>query len=321
MTRHLMAEQALRRYDDVRDLLARPSDPTPMVRLRRLAPEGRDLYVKLEWMSPFGSIKDRTARYLVEGLRERGQLDGNELVEPTSGNTGIALAALASLAGTRLIATVPSGVPDEKKILMRMLGAEVWETPDDLCPVDNPKDGAIALARAIAASQPNYVMPDQYSNPDNVRAHYETTGPEIWEQTEGEVRTFVAGLGTGGTVSGVGRFLKERDPSIRIVAVEPQPGHRIPGLKSLAEAKTPEIVDWSVIDDVVRVDDAPAYGTTKEIYRREALMVGPSTGAAVRAALDLGDDAGFTVVVSPDSGFKYTSYFAEILGDEGLPTI
>jgi cysteine synthase len=204
---------------------------------------------------------------------------------------------------------------------MRMLGAEVWETPDDLCPVDNPKDGAIALARAIAASEDRYVMPDQYSNPDNVRAHYETTGPEIWRQTEGEVRTFVAGLGTGGTISGVGRFLKERDPSVRIVAVEPQPGHRLPGLKSLAEAKTPEIVDWSVIDEVIRVDDAPAYATTKELYRTEALMVGPSTGAAVRAALDLGDERGLTVVVSPDSGFKYTSYFAEILGDEGLPTV
>jgi cysteine synthase B len=309
----------LRRYEDLRDLLPRPEDPTPLVRLRRLPPADTRLYLKLEWLSPFGSIKDRTARYLVDGLEARGMLEGKELVEPTSGNTGIALAALAVLAGTRLIATVPAGVPDEKKVLMRMLGAEVWETPDDLCPVDNPKDGAIALARAIAASSDRYVMPDQYANPDNVRAHYETTGPEIWAQTEGEVTTFVAGLGTGGTLSGVGRYLKERNPAVHVVAVEPQPGHRIPGLKSLAEAKTPENVDWSVIDEVIRVDDEPAYAATKDLYRMEALMVGPSTGAVVRAALDLDDAGGLIVGISPDSGFKYTSYFAEILGDEGLP--
>jgi len=216
---------------------------------------------------------------------------------------------------------VPSGVPDAKKVLMRMLGAEVWETPDELCPVDNPKDGAIALARALAASSDDYVMPNQYANPDNVRAHYETTGPEIWAQTEGEVEVFVAGLGTAGTLTGVGRYLKERNPAVRVVAVEPQPGHRLPGLKSLQESKQPEILDWSVIDDVVRVDDEPAYATTKALYRTEALMVGPSTGAVVRAALDLEGVTGLIVGISPDSGFKYTSYFAEILGDEGLPTV
>ena len=310
----------LRRYEDIRDLMAGPAEPTPLVRLRHLPDPDASLYLKLEWMSPFGSIKDRTARYLLDGLEAAGLLDGKDIVEPTSGNTGIALAALAALRGIRLIATVPSGVPDEKKVLMRMLGAEVWETPDDLCPVDSPKDGAIALARAIAASDPRFVMPNQYANGDNVRAHYETTGPEIWTQTDGEVAVFVAGLGTGGTLTGVGRYLKERNPEVRIVAVEPQPGHRLPGLKSLREAKTPEILDWSVIDDVVEVGDDDAYARTKELYRREALMVGPSTGAIVHAALQLDPAAGLVVGVSPDSGFKYTSYFADILGDEGLPT-
>jgi cysteine synthase len=321
MTIDQTTDTRLRRYEDLHDLLPGPADPTPLVRLRRLPPPGTNLYLKLEWMSPFGSIKDRTARYLLDGLEARGLLAGKTLVEPTSGNTGIALAALAVLAGTRLIATVPAGVPEEKKVLMRMLGAEVWETPDDLCPVDSPKDGAIALARAIAASSDGYVMPNQYANPDNVRAHYETTGPEIWAQTEGEVEVFVAGLGTAGTLTGVGRYLKERNPRVRVVAVEPQPGHRLPGLKSLQEAKEPEILDWSVIDDVIRVDDEPAYATTKALYRTEALMVGPSTGAVVRAALDLEGVTGLIVGISPDSGFKYTSYFAEILGDEGLPTV
>ena len=314
------SDTRLRRYEDIRDLLPGPDDPTPLVRLRALPAAGAAVYLKLEWLSPFGSIKDRTARYLLDGLDAAGLLEGKDVVEPTSGNTGIALAALMALRGSRLIATVPSGVPDEKKVLMRMLGAEVWETPDDLCPVDNPKDGAIALARAIAASDERYVMPNQYSNEDNVRAHYETTGPEIWRQTDGEVAVFVAGLGTGGTLTGVGRFLKERNPKVRIVAVEPYPGHRLPGLKSLQEAKTPEIIDWKVIDEVVKVSDDDAYDRTKQLYRQEALMVGPSTGAIVHAALAVGESAGMVVGISPDSGLKYTSYFAEILGDEGLPT-
>jgi cysteine synthase len=314
-------DPGLRRYADVRHLLPGPDNPTPLVRLNRVPPSRMSLYLKLEWLNPFGSIKDRAAAHLIAGLAERGELDGREIVEASSGNTGIALAALAALAGTRLVVTIPDGVPEEKKVLLRMLGAEVWETPDDLCPVDHPKDGAIALARSIAASSDHYVMTDQYGNPDNVAAHYETTGPEIWAQTEGSVRVFVAGLGTGGTLSGVGRFLKEQDPTIRVIGVEPQPGHRLPGLKSLAESQEPAIFDRSVVDDMVRVDDAPAYEVTRRIYREEALTVGPSTGAIVHAAItEAADTDGIVVAVSPDSGLKYASYFADILGDEGLPT-
>lgn len=321
MTTHTTStDRSLRRYDDIRDLLPGPDNPTPLVRLGRMAPPGTDLYLKLEWLNPFGSIKDRAAAHLVAGLAARGELEGRELVEASSGNTGIALAALAALAGTRLTVTIPDGVPEEKKVLLRMLGAEVWETPDDLCPVDHPKDGAIALARSIVASDPRFVHTDQYSNPDNVAAHYETTGPEIWAQTEGRVRVFVAGLGTGGTLTGVGRFLKEQDPTIRVIGVEPQPGHRLPGLKSLAESQEPAIFDRDVVDDMVRVDDEPAYQATLRIYREEALTVGPSTGAIVHAALRHAPHDGLIVGVSPDSGLKYTSYFADILGDEGLPT-
>lgn len=317
----LGSSPARRRYGDVRELIGSARSPTPLVRLNRVVASEAEAYLKLEWMNPFGSIKDRTARYLLEGMRARGELDGRELVEPTSGNTGIALAALAALEGIPLTVTIPSGVPQEKLVLLRMLGATVMPTPDELCPVDHPRDGAIALAHAVAESPAHrgrYAMPNQYANPDNVRAHYETTGPEIWEQTEGRVRAFVAGYGTCGTLTGVGRFLKERDPSIRIVAVEPQQGHRLPGLKNFEEAKTPAILDPSAIDDVVRVDDEPAYAMTRRLFREEALIVGPSTGAIAHAIAGLdGETDGPIVGVSPDGGMKYASYYAELLGDSG----
>ncbi len=317
----LGTDRDVRRYDDIRQLLPDVDQPTPLVRLNRMAP-GLDIYLKLEWLNPFGSIKDRAASYLLEGLARRGSLHGKRLVEASSGNTAIALAAMAVLEGLPITITIPDGVPEEKKVLLRMLGAEVWETPDELCPVDNPRDGAIALARSIAGSVggENFLWPDQYSNPDNVRAHYETTGPEIWRQTDGLVETFVAGFGTCGTLSGVGRLLKEQNPDVRIVAVEPQKGHRLPGLKSFAEGKEPAILDRSVIDQVVRIDDDAAYGVTKRLYREEGLIVGPSTGAIVAAATRL-EEPGLTVGISPDSGFKYASFFVDRLGDEGLPHV
>jgi cysteine synthase A/cysteine synthase B len=329
MTSRLKAPEGLgtdphrRRYEDVRDLLPDPDNPTPLVRVRGAMPDSAtQMYLKLEWPNPFGSIKARTAASLIAGMRERGELAGRELVEASSGNTAIALAAMAALAGTRLTVTIPDGVPEEKQILLRMLGAEVWGTPDDLCPVDHPKDGAIALARSIAESEggKRYAMPNQYENHDNVRAHYETTGPEIWRQTDGEVRAFFAGFGTCGTITGIGRYLTEQDPSIQVIAIEPQPGHRLPGLKSFAEAKEPGILDRSVIDHVVRVDDEPAYAATIDLFRKDGLMVGPSTGAIVHAAKELDLDE-VAVGVSPDSGMKYTSYFADLLGEEGLPQV
>jgi cysteine synthase A/cysteine synthase B len=312
-------DRNLRRFDDIRDLLPDVDNPTPLVRVPRLLPDQR-FYLKLEWMNPFGSIKDRAAAFLLAGLEERDEIRDRELVEASSGNTAIALAALAALSGIKLTVTIPDGVPQEKKVLLRMLGADVWPTPDDLCPVDHPKDGAIALARSLAASEDGsrYVMPNQYENPDNVRAHYETTGPEIWRQTNGEVRTFYAGFGTCGTITGVGTYLKEQDPSIQIIAVAPQPGHRIPGLKNFTEAKEPPILDWSIVDRVVTVDDEPAYTATRGLHQKEALIVGPSTGAIVHAASEVGSRPGVAVGVSADSGVKYTSYFAEILAEEAL---
>lgn len=318
----LGTSHAAKRFDDIRDLLPGPDNPTPLVRVNNVAPAGMELYLKLEWLNPFGSLKDRTAAYLLSGLLERGELDEGALVEATSGNTGTALAALAALAGIDLAVTIPDGVPETKKTLLRMLGAEVWETPDDLCPVDHPKDGAIALARSIAGSAGpvKYVMADQYENADNVRAHYETTGPEVWRQTEGRIRYFLAGLGTGGTISGVGRYLKEQDATVQVIGIEPQPGHQLPGLKSFEEAKQPGILDWSVVDEVIRVDDDPAYDTTHRLFREEGLIVGPSTGAVVYAAHQL-PTGGIAVGISSDSGLKYMSYYAERLGDQGLPQV
>jgi cysteine synthase len=164
-------------------------------------------------------------------------------------------------------------------------------------------------------------MADQYENPDNVRAHYETTGPEIWNQTEGEVTAFFAGFGTCGTLTGIGRYLKERNPDVKVIAIEPQKGHRLPGLKSFAEANEPGNLDRSVIDDVVTVPDDAAYAMTLRLHRKDGLLVGPSTGAIVHAIDAYPDLAeGMAVGVSPDTSSKYTTYFTELLGSEGLPT-
>jgi cysteine synthase len=280
------------------------------------------VYLKLEWLNPFGSIKDRAASYLIRGMLESGALDDREIVEASSGNTAIALAAFGALSDKKVTITIPDGVPEETKTILRMLGAEVWETPDELCPVDHPKDGAIALARSLAASEEGsrYVLADQYENSDNIRAHYETTGPEIWSQTRGEVSAFFAGFGTCGTLTGVGRYLKERNPDVRIIAIEPEKGHRLPGLKSFAEANEPGNLDRSVIDDVVMVPDEAAYAMTLRLHREDGLLVGPSTGAIVDAINQYSDPVeGIVVGVSPDGSAKYTTYFTEMLGTEGLP--
>lgn len=325
MGEDLKSNSELRRYDDVRELIADSDNPTPLVKLNRIIQnELFPVYLKLEWFNPFGSIKDRTAFYLLKGMEERGELDGKKLVEPTSGNTGIALAALAAIMGKEMTVTIPDGVPEEKKILLRMLGAEVWPTPDDLCPIDHPKDGAIALAHSFidgAATRGQYVMPNQYENEDNVKAHYETTGPEIFSQTEGKIKYFFAGYGTCGTITGVGRYLKEKNADIQIIAIEPQKGHKLPGLKNFQESKPPGILDQALVDHVIQVDDGPAYDMTKRLFREEGLMVGPSTGAIVHAVMSFcAGKKGLAVAISPDSGFKYTSYFADILGNEGNPS-
>jgi cysteine synthase len=289
------------------------------VRLNRVLPNPEiALYVKCEWVNPFGSIKDRTAKWLLNGLIERGELDGKTVIEATSGNTGIALAAICALLGKRMVATAPHVLSPEKTALLRAFGAEVRLTsPDDDSGL-HPMDIAFKLAEQIVAENPGeYVMPNQYDNADNARAHYESTGPEIWRQTEGRVKYFFAGLGTCGTVVGTGRYLKEMNPEIQIIGIEPVQGHHISGLKNMVETAVPGNLDRSVIDEIVMVDDDMTDECARRLYREEALMVGPSAAAITAGALKYLGEAGrsgIAVSIAPDSGQKATTYLNEILG-------
>ena len=208
----------LRVYDNISQLISNPLNPTPLLKLSQKINPSQDfpIYLKLERYNPFGSVKDRIAISMLNGLKvEKGQ----SLVEPSSGNTGIALAALANSLGISIEISVPSRVPEEKKIILRLLGVKaLWEADDDLCPLF-PNEGARGLVSGILKSKgsENYVSPNQYENELNLKAHYQTTGPEIYKQTRGEVKYFFAGLGTCGTISGVGRFLKEKNPEIKII--------------------------------------------------------------------------------------------------------
>jgi cysteine synthase A/cysteine synthase B len=306
-------------YDNVADLVADPDNPTPMVRLsQRFNPgESFHIYVKLERNNPFGSIKDRTALYLLRGTELR---EGQVLTEPTAGNTGIALAALANAQGTPIELALPDGTPEEKKALLRFLGAELLEVEDELCPLF-PTEGARGVVKSLvesAAYNGRYVSPNQYENALNVEAHYRTTGPEIWNQTEGKVDYFFAAFGTCGTITGVGRYLKERKPDVKIIGIEPATrNHKLSGIKrisDLPEEHKPKILDYSLIDEIISVEDKDAFEAGIRLARTEGLMVGPTTGALLHAAQVTGASAeGTAVVISPDDATKYISAYAEYL--------
>ena len=247
-SRKSVSDPADQVYDSIVDLAPSLYNPTPMVRLsRRINPhEDYEVLLKLEGMNPFGSIKDRTALYMLRGLQLKPD---QALVEPSAGNTGIALAAMANAQGTPIEIAVPSGTPEEKKAMLRFLGAELIEVEDELCPLF-PSEGARGVVKSMVESEAydgKYVSPNQYESEFNVEAHYRTTGPEIWKQTNGEIDSFFAGIGTGGTISGVGRFLKEQNPNIRIIGVEPATRHHsLSGLKritGLPDEHFPTILD------------------------------------------------------------------------------
>lgn len=309
----------LARYDFLLDQCGDTAHPTPIVRVNRMMTNAdAALYIKCEWTNPFGSIKDRTAKWLLKGLEERGELEGRTVIEATSGNTGIALAAICSQLGIPMVATAPHVLSPEKSALLRAFGAEIRLTdPADTSGL-HPMDIAFKLAEEIVASDPDkYVMPNQYDNPDNARGHYESTGPEIWAQTEGRIRYFFAGLGTCGTMVGTSRFLKEHDPTITCVAIEPVVGHHISGLKNMEETAVPGNLDMSFIDEIVWVDDAMTDECARRLYREEALMVGPSAAAIAAGAMKYLSEpgrAGVAVAIAPDSGQKAASYLNEILG-------
>jgi len=306
------------RYDDLLDMCGDTAHPTPLVRLSALQPNpSADLYVKCEWTNPFGSIKDRTAKWLLNGLAERGQLQGKTIVEATSGNTGIALAAICARLRVPMVAVAPYNLSPEKNALLRAFGADVRLTPANDDSGLHPMDVAFRMAAAIRDSDADrYVMPNQYDNADNARAHYESTGPEIWAQTEGRITHFFAGFGTCGTLVGTSRYLKEQNPGIRTIGVQPVRGHHISGLKNMEETAVPANLDMSLVDDIVWVDDDMADETTRRLYREESLMVGPSAGAIIAGALAyLGDTAlsGIAVAIAPDSGQKAASYLMQIM--------
>lgn len=313
-------DHSLRVYSDITQLIASPENPTPLVRLSRIN-QSRDfqIYLKLERYNPFGSVKDRIVYEMLKGL----EIGNRIVVEPSSGNTGIALVCIANYLGIPVEVAVPEKIPEEKKIMLRFLGAKLWEASDELCP-RFPSEGARGIVNSLIrspATRDGYVSPNQYENELNVQAHYRTTGPEIWKQTRGRITHFFAGFGTCGTISGVGRYLKEQNPKIRIIGVEPSsPNHKLPGMKritGLDEEFIPKILDRSVIDETVEVGDENAYTTAIVLARREGIPVGPTTGAILYVALQYAkSNKGLAVVISPDDAFKYASFYKDFLEAE-----
>lgn len=296
-------------YEDVKELIGH----TPMVRLKRVGiPSEVQVYAKLEYFNPGGSVKDRLGMALIQDGERSGKLKpGGTIIEPTAGNTGIGLALAAVGTDYRVIFVVPEKFSEEKQELMRALGAEVINTP-----TEEGIKGAIKKAQELAQEIPGSFCPQQFANPANPQAHYETTGPEIWEQMDGKIDIFVAGAGSAGTFMGVARYLKEKNPRIKTVIVEPE-GSIIAGGKpgphkteGIGMEFIPDYFDRSYIDEVYTVLDTDAFALVKELSRQEGLLVGSSSGAACYAALKEAEKAptGTRIaVIFPDSSERYLS--------------
>jgi [CysO sulfur-carrier protein]-thiocarboxylate-dependent cysteine synthase len=296
---------------DIADAVGR----TPLVGLPSLSPPGYEVYLKLEGHNPTGSIKDRVADYLIRSAERAGLLrPGSRILEPTSGNTGIALAAICAPRGYRLTCVMPANTSAERTQLLRLYGAEIVYSP-----AGEGSNGSVRVAREMAAADPDVHMPFQYANPANPQAHYETTGPEILADLP-DVAAFVAGLGTGGTVTGVGRRLKQHDPSTKVFAAEPEYGDLVYGLRNLDEGYVPEVLDQSVLDGRIKVDSLKALTATRALAAREGIFAGVSTGASLAVALRVCDprrlpEGSKVVAISPDGGWKYLSTGAYAEGD------
>ena len=290
---------------------------TPLLELTHIErQEGLEARVlaKLEYLNPAGSVKDRIAKAMIDGAEAKGLLQpGSVIIEPTSGNTGIGLAAVAAARGYRVIIVMPETMSSERRQLMKAYGAELVLTEGQ-----KGMAGAIERAEELAKEIPDSFIPGQFDNPSNPAAHYDSTGPEIYEDTDGKVDIFVAGIGTGGTITGVGRYLKEKNPAVKIVGVEPASSPLLTkgtagphGLQGIGANFVPSILDRSVIDEIMTVTDEEAYETGRELARAEGLLAGISAGAAAFAAAELAkrpENAGKNIVVLlPDTGDRYLS--------------
>ena len=304
-----MSDHALRVYDSILGLLSSAENPTPLVRLNRVSPfRHTQVYGKLEWYNPFGAVKDRVAANLIEDGEARHTVhDHQKLVEPTSGNTGMALAMIANLRGYSLTTPLSSEIPLEKRTMLRFFGADVMELEDTLCPAPGAPEGAIAKATEIA-ERPEFLMLNQYANEANPEAHYKTTGPEIWRQTEGKVTHFIAGLGTCGTITGTGRFLKAQS-AVKVLGVHPQEGHDIPGVRSIRQLQQTQLFAPDEYDDLVEVTNQEAFDLCLRLNREEGIIAGPSSAMALSGAFKLVPDepGNIAVVIFPDNAFKYAS--------------
>jgi len=274
---------------------------TPLVELRRLSPPGRTIYVKLEAQNPTGSIKDRVALAMVEAADLE---PGTELLEPTSGNTGISLALVAKLKGLKLTCVMPSNATPERRALLSLYGASIVESPGEL-----GSNGAVRMAQELAAAEPRYTMLFQYANEANPRAHYDGTGAEIALELD-RLDAFVAGLGTGGTLMGAGRRLREAFPGVQVVAAEPLPGDPVMGLRSLEDGYVPPVLDVSQLDRKLLVSNAEAAAASRALLEREGIFAGVSSGAVVHVARRVAEelpDGAVVACVLADGGWKYLS--------------
>ena len=305
-----MSDHHTRVYDSILDMLSCEDNPTPLVRLHATVPfEHARVYGKLEWYNPFGAVKDRVAANMVADAEAKGLLsEGQKLVEPTSGNTGLGLAMIANARKYSLSTPLSKAIPPEKRVMLRFFGSDVEELDDSLCPAPGAPEGAIAKAMEKAA-QPDFHMLNQYDNEANFEAHIKTTGPEIWRQTGGKITHFVASLGTCGTITGNGRFLKAKNPDIQIIGVHPKEGHDIPGVRSIRQLQQTKLFKPDEYDQLVEVSNREAFDMCLRLNREECIIAGPSSGLALagmlKAIVDQPDAV--VVVMFPDNVFKYAS--------------